>query len=246
MKVNFETRCDVLDPSLIRQIAEDCGILAFGLESASYNTLKRMNKVKDRSHYQKYISNAIAIFKEAATYEIPVVIFMIAGYPGDTERDLEESLVFAKELSEHGGPGGHIFKIGECRVYPKTKIYQIASSSQDVVFDDDGVFGQNVVRQPSKDLKFETVGAYMREVFELSNISWKLRKNLLNVMPFFRLPSHALRDNMIAEACFLGENRGIFSVRGESLSTFRDCAAGLNEKYWKSMSGQRSMRDLPI
>lgn len=246
MKVNFETRCDVLDPLLIPQIAEDCGILAFGLESASYDTLKRMNKVKDRSHYQKYISNAMAIFKEAATHEIPLVVFMIAGYPGDTERDLEKSLVFAKELSEHGGPGGHIFKIGECRVYPRTKIHQLALSAQDVVFDDDGVFGQNVVRQPSKGLQFETVVAYMRKIFELSNSTSKLRNNLLNVMPFFRLPSRALRDNMIAEICFRGEDRAVFSVRGESLSTFRECVSKLSEKYWTWMSAQRSARDLPI
>lgn len=246
MKVNFETRCDVLEPSLIPIIGDTCGILAFGFESASYDTLRRMNKVRDRSHYRKYISNTIAIFREAAGNEIPMVVFMIAGYPGDTERDLEESLMFAKELSKHSAAGGHIFKIGECRVYPKTKIYQLALSSPDVVFDDDGVFGQNVVRQASKDLSFATVVAYMREIFDLSNNTSKLQENLLNIMPFFRLPSHALRDEMIPETCFQGNNREIFSAKGESLTALRECVPKLNDKYKEWMSGQRSTRDLAL
>jgi len=246
MKVNFETRCDVMDPSMISQIADVCGILAFGFESASYNTLKRMNKVRDRSHYEKYISNTTAIFKEAAKHEIPIVIFMIAGYPGDTEEDLKESLIFAKELSKNGGPGGHVFKIGECRVYPKTDIYNLASSSPDVVFDDDGVFGQNVVRQPSKGLGFEDVVAFMKEIFDLSNTTSKLQKNLLNMMPFFRLPAHAFRDPMIPDTCFSGDNREIFSVKGESLATFREVVPSLTEKYKKLMSSQRSTRNLQL
>ena len=66
MKVNFESRCDVLDPSLLSGIVDVCGIIALGFESASYSTLRRMNKVKDKSHYEKYIANTKAIFKEAA------------------------------------------------------------------------------------------------------------------------------------------------------------------------------------
>jgi len=209
MKVNFETRCDVLDPSIIHEIVDVCGMLALGFESASYDTLRRMNKVRDKAHYQRYISNTIAIFKEAVRNEIPLMVFMIAGYPGDTEEDLDKSLIFAKELSKNRGPGGHVFKIGECRVYPRTKLYELALSLPDVIFDDDGVFGQNVVRQPSKDLNFETILAYSREIFELSNSTPKLQTTLLNMMPFFRLPAHALRDEMIPDICFRGGDRAI-------------------------------------
>jgi len=246
MKVNFETRCDVLDPSIISQIADVCGMMALGFESASYNTLRRMNKVRDRPHYERYISNTIAIFEEAVRNEIPIMVFMIAGYPGDTERDFEESLLFAKDLSKNGGPGGHVFKIGECRVYPKTKLYDFALFSSDVVFDNEGVFGQNIVRQPSKGIDFETVLAYMREIFNLSNYTPKLRANLLNIMPFFRLPVQALRDDMIPGTCFRGNNRGIFNVQRENLLTLRELVPMLTEKYKKWMSSQRSTRDLQI
>lgn len=169
---------------------------------------------------------------------------MIAGYPGDTERDLEESLLFAKGLSENNGPGGYVFKVGECRVYPKTRLYDISLALPDVVFDDDGVFGQNIVRQPSKDLNFETVLAYMREIFNLSNNTPKLQATISNMMPFFRLPAHALRDDMIPDTCFRGNNRGIFNVKAESLFTFRELVPSLTEKYKKWMSSQRSTRDL--
>jgi len=174
------------------------------------------------------------------------MVFMIAGYPGDTEKDLEKSLIFAKELSKNGGPGGHVFKIGECHAYPRTKTYDLALSLPDVVFDDDGVFGQNVVRQPSKDLDFETILAYTKEIFDLSNNTAKFQTTLLNMMPFFRLPANSLRDDMIPAICFRGDDRAIFNVRGEGLSTFRESVPRLTEKYKKWMSGQRSTRSLPF
>ena len=246
MKVHFETRCDILDPSIVHQIADICGALALGFESASYNTLRRMNKVRNRAHYEQYVSNTIAIFKEAIRNEIPIMVFMIAGYPGDTERDLEESLVFARELSKNSGPGGHAFKIGECRVYPKTKIYDLALSLPDVVFDDDGVFGQNIVRQPSKGLDFETILAYVRDIFNLSRYTPKLLEAISNMMPFFRLPARALKDDMIPDTCFRDEDRGMFNLHGESLSDFRELVPRLTEKHKKWMSGQRSTRNLPF
>jgi len=246
MKVNFESRCDVLDPFLVPGIADVCGIIALGFESASYNTLRRMNKVKDKSHYEKYIANTIAIFKEAARNEIPMIIFMISGYPGDTEKDLKESLVFVQSLSKYKGPGGHIFKVGECHVYPKTKIYDFAKSLPDVVFDDDGVFGQNIVRQPSKNLDFETILDYNTKIFKLSNHTQKIKKALLNIMPFFRLPARALKDDAVPDQCFRDGNRLIFNVQGESLSIFKKSVPGLTEKYKKLISGQRSTRNLPL
>jgi radical SAM superfamily enzyme YgiQ (UPF0313 family) len=203
-----------------------------------------MNKVKDRSHYNKYISNTMAIFKEAVKNEVPLMVFMIAGYPGDTEQDLKESLVFAQNLSKHKGPGGHVFKIGECRVYPKTKIYDLALSLPDVVFDDDGVFGQNIVRQPSKNFDFNTVLSYMKEIYNLSNPTSKMKDTLLNIMPFFRLPAHALKDDMIPNTCFRKEDRQIFSIQNESLNAFRLLAPKLTDKYSNLMSEQRSVRDL--
>jgi radical SAM superfamily enzyme YgiQ (UPF0313 family) len=246
MKVNFESRCDVLDPSLLSGIADVCGIIALGFESASFSTLRRMNKVKNKSHYEKYIANTKAIFKEAVRNEIPMIIFMISGYPGDTEKDLRESLDFVKNLSKDKGPGGYVFKIGECHVYPKTKIYDLAVSLPEVVFDDDGVFGQNIVRQPSKNLDFDTIINYNTRIFNLSNYTQKIKNALLNIMPFFRLPAQSLSDDAIPDSCFRDNNRSIFNVHGKSLSTFKKSVPVLTEKYKESMSDQRDTRILPL
>ena len=246
LKINFETRCDVLDPAVIPQIRDFCNVLALGFESASYDTLRRMNKVRDRSHYRRYISNAKEIFQKAIENEIPLMIFMIAGYPGDTEEDLRESLDFVRSLSGKNAPGGYFFKIGECRVYPKTKIYDLALSSPDVIFDNDGVFGGNVVRQPSKNLYFETILAYIEEIFNLAHLTPKLQEAVTKVMPFFRLPGEALGDDMVPAACYQGEGRKILNVQGTALEKFRGLVPILNKKYRKEMSGQRSIRKLQI
>lgn len=246
LTVNFETRCDVMDPNLIPRLAASCGMLVLGFESASYNTLRRMNKVRDRNHYEKYIANTLSIFKQVTENEIPIMVFMIAGYPGDTEADLQESLAFAKKLSEYKGSGGHVFKIGECHVYPKTKIYQLAVSLSGVIFDDDGVFGQNIVRQPSAGLTFETVLSYNKEIFNLSNPTPKLQKTFLNMMPLFRMPVAALSDEMVPDSCYAGKERGILDVKGKSLSRLKQCLPELARKYKDDMSAARSSRQLKI
>jgi radical SAM superfamily enzyme YgiQ (UPF0313 family) len=246
MKANFETRGDIIKPGIISKIAEGVGMIAVGFESASYSTLKRMNKVRNRSHFQKYIANTVAVFKEAVLNEIPVMIFMIGGYPGDTEQDLEESFKFAKTLSKFNGAGGHVFKIGECHAYPKTRNYELALSLPEVIFDNDGAFGQNIVRQPSKNLNFETIQAYTKEVFKLSNHTPKFHETFRNLMPFFRLPAHAFEDEIIPVSCFREDDRNIFNMTIESLSTFIKLAPQLVDKYENWMAEERRARTLPL
>jgi radical SAM superfamily enzyme YgiQ (UPF0313 family) len=246
LKVNFETRGDVMAPDQLSEIADFCGIIALGFESASYSTLKRMNKVRDRDHYDRYIANTMDIFREAARNKIPMMIFMIAGFPGDTEEDLKESLDFARELSKHSGEGGHVFKIGECQVYPKTRLQDLANSLPDVVHDKDGIFGLNVVRKPSASLDFETVLKYMKEIFSLSNQTDKLQSALLHLMPFFRLPVQALEDDTVPDNCFRTSDRSVFDVRKESLSSFRQVVPKLMEKYQSLRGKERNTRILPF
>jgi hypothetical protein len=78
----------------------------------------------------------------------------------------------------------------------------------------------------------------------LSNPTPKIQDILLNIMPFFRLPAHALKDDLIPVTCFRGEGRQIFSIQSESLSAFRQLAPRLTDKYSNLMSEQRSVRDL--
>jgi len=245
-KVNFETRCDTLDPGLLDQFADVCGVFALGLESASYHSLRRMNKIKDRAHFQTYLTQAEEIFKRAVKNKIPIMVFMIAGYPGDREQDLKASLAFAKKLARVKGDGGYIFKIGETRVYPKTRIYEWAMTEPGVIIEDRSVFDESVVRQPSKDLKFKTVQAYMQEIFSLSFSTSKLGKRLNKLMPFFRIPIQALTDENIPDTCYVGQGREILNANSTSLAAFRECLPALANKYETARAGQRSTRTLEL
>jgi pyruvate-formate lyase-activating enzyme len=244
MKIHFETRCDVLDPALIAKYPDIFGIIALGLESASYDTLRRMNKVRNKHHFQKYLDNASAIFQMAVAYDIPIMIFMIAGYPGDIEKDLEESLHFVENLSRYKGQGGAIFKIGECRIYPKTKLHAQTPFMPGLIFDNDGVFGQNIVRQPSPNLSFETILDYVQKIFNLSHLTPKLQETIMHMMPFFRLPSEALLDPLIPEQCYQDSQKDIFNVSRSSLEAFKNVLPALAGKYQKGMADQRSRRNL--
>jgi anaerobic magnesium-protoporphyrin IX monomethyl ester cyclase len=245
-KVNFETRGDTMVAGRLSRIADLCGIIALGFESASYSTLRRMNKVRDRGHYEKYLSNSRAIFKEAVKNKIPIMVFMIAGFPGDTEEDLKESLEFARVLSRDSGEGGHVFKIGECQVYPKTRLQDLADTLPGVVYDRDGIFGLNVVRKPSASLDFSTVLHYMNEIFGLSNETMKLQTTLLKLMPFFRLPVQALADDLVPESCFRVPGRSVLDVRKERLASFREVVPKLIETYRPLRGKERSTRILPF
>ncbi len=242
MKIHFETRCDLFDPELIPEIHDVCGTLALGFESASFSSLRRMNKVRSQDHYERYLNNTISIFKKASLYEIPLMMFMIAGYPGDTEADLIESYNFVEKLSGYGSRAGHIFKIGECHVYPKTKIHDLALSLPDVVFDDDGVFGQNVVRRPSCDLDFETVISYTERIFRLSNNTEILQNAFLKMVPFFRLPASCLTDPVIPDHCYRDGDRDILYVDSEHLESLRGVLYNLRKNKKDELSGVRSGR----
>jgi len=168
------------------------------------------------------------------------------GYPGDTVEDLETSLAFASKLSKYSRPGGHVFKVGECRVYPKTRLFDIASALNDTIFDNDGVFGNNVVKQSSRGVTFETILHYMDRIFRLSNATGKIRDILLDVMPFFRLPLSVITDEMVPAECFKGSDRSIFDTRGNSLAAFRRAAPALLKKFENNMSGKRDSRKLTL
>ena len=120
------------------------------------------------------------------------------------------------------------------------------SARPDVVFDDQGVFGENIVRQPSENLDFNTVLSYMNRIFSLSNPTPKLDARILDMMPLFRMPSRALRDEMIPDSCFRGTEREILDVKRESLSDFKEVVPGLREKYRDLMSRERETRNLPL
>jgi hypothetical protein len=116
----------------------------------------------------------------------------------------------------------------------------------EVVFDDDGVFGQNIVRKPSKQLDFDTVLGYMKAIFNLSRNTTKLYDNISKVMPFFRLPPQAIGDLQVPNECFKHNQRELINVEVDSLQIFRKLIPELAKKYKDLMSEQRSERNISL
>jgi radical SAM superfamily enzyme YgiQ (UPF0313 family) len=97
----FETRVDVLSPALIPAVRQaGCNSIYFGFESASFDTLIRMNKLRppDYAQYLKYLQNAEEIVKSCARYHVTPLFGVMVGYPGDTPEDLMCSLDFIRKL----------------------------------------------------------------------------------------------------------------------------------------------------
>jgi anaerobic magnesium-protoporphyrin IX monomethyl ester cyclase len=87
-----EVSCDMPWFRSISEFAESgMFLLNVGLESASPNTLRRMNKV---ANPEKYLSNAQRILEEAQKYESLKTRFNIMIYPGDTYEDVEHTRQF--------------------------------------------------------------------------------------------------------------------------------------------------------
>ncbi len=106
------TRVDVLTPELV-PLMRDSGCLKiyFGLESASFDTLLRMNKLRPATfaQYQTYLSGAVELVKACAANDVHCVVGAMVGYPGDTREDLSLTLNFFRELRQvyfaHRGAG---------------------------------------------------------------------------------------------------------------------------------------------
>jgi hypothetical protein len=64
------------------------------------------------------------------------------------------------------------------------------------------------------------------------------------MMPFFRLPAAALKDDMIVDKCYLDGDREIFDLRSESLALFRSQVSALADHYREAQSGARDLRQL--
>lgn len=94
--------------------------------------------------------------------------------------------------------------------------------------------------------RFDTVLTYMNKIYNLYNSTEKLQGILLNIMPFFRLPVHALEADLIPDTCFNGQGREIFNIQSESLAAFGPLAHELTDRYSNLMSDRQSVTNLSL
>lgn len=97
----FETRVDVLSPDRIPLVkSSGCSSIYFGFESASFDTLLRMNKLRppDYDQYRTYLEGAENLVAACARHRVTPLIGVMVGYPGDTPEDLTCTLDFIRRL----------------------------------------------------------------------------------------------------------------------------------------------------
>jgi anaerobic magnesium-protoporphyrin IX monomethyl ester cyclase len=87
-----ESRADTITDTLAATMAE-CGCVRtkVGVESGSDRILHAMNKGETKAD----IRRGIRLLQK---YGVPVTIYLMAGFPGETDDDLRETIAFAREL----------------------------------------------------------------------------------------------------------------------------------------------------
>jgi uncharacterized Fe-S cluster-containing radical SAM superfamily protein len=177
-RFNFilETRADVLDPTLVAEL-RTAGVecISLGIESASYSTLRRMNKIQNTAHYERYIDGARKIIEECFHNNITVFMGIMLGYPGDTLSDTAITLDFLASIIQlhdqvcqaTGNAPGMVAFPNYVRVYPDTQLARNREQFQDTVFHEELIPGEYVVTRPSPDYSLADLQQHMEMVEKL-------------------------------------------------------------------------------
>ena len=92
IKWKCDTRADCLTDEIVSLMKKaGCVCMKIGVESGSKKILRQINK---RVNKEK-IMDAVKIIKK---YDIPLTIYLMAGFPGETDDDLKETIKFAREI----------------------------------------------------------------------------------------------------------------------------------------------------
>lgn len=87
-----DTRADCLDDELVALMKKaGCIRVKIGVESGSDRILERIQK----SITTKTIRQAVSLVKK---HELPLTIYLMAGFPGETNDDLQQTIQLAREL----------------------------------------------------------------------------------------------------------------------------------------------------
>jgi len=92
IKWKCDTRADCLSEEMVHLMKRaGCICVKMGVESGSDQVLKRINKRVDK----KTILDASRMVKK---YDIPLTVYLMAGFPDETDDDLRQTIQFAREI----------------------------------------------------------------------------------------------------------------------------------------------------
>ncbi len=96
-----ESRVDVLRPEQLPTVWEaGCELIYFGLESASYATLRRLGKVTSERAHARYLERARQLMAACTEADVTPVFGVIVPAPGDTPDDVQQTVDFMAELAD--------------------------------------------------------------------------------------------------------------------------------------------------
>jgi radical SAM superfamily enzyme YgiQ (UPF0313 family) len=111
---DVRSRVDTVDEEVIRYLKKaGCSRIQFGVESASPEILKRMNK-------NITLEQVYRAFKLAKKYRLTTLADFMLGYPGETKEQMQETMRLAKRLNPD------FVQYAITAFYPATKIYHDA------------------------------------------------------------------------------------------------------------------------
>lgn len=97
----MESRVDVLRPEALPLLWEaGCDLIYFGLESGSYDTLRRIGKIRSRSGYERYVRQARLLMAACIEADVTPVFGVLNPAPGDTAADLQASCELLADLAD--------------------------------------------------------------------------------------------------------------------------------------------------
>ena len=96
-----ESRGDVIAPDLIPPLKEaGVEMLWLGVESASPDSLVRMNKVRSEAAAEGYLEKTLAVLTACFENDVTPALGIILSFPGDTEPNYEATLEFIKKIED--------------------------------------------------------------------------------------------------------------------------------------------------
>jgi len=171
------TRIDSLNEDLLKKIKDSgCTRLYLALEHGDDDMLKIMRK---NLHKEKVIS----VVELCKKLEIPLMIFFIVGFPGETKERFLNGIKFAKLLRDKGAERLVSFV---AKPYPGTNLYEICKQNNWLKYPDseEVFFGENTLAIRTPDFDESEVRQRMIYATRKLNPSiYKFKNELKSIFP---------------------------------------------------------------
>ncbi len=169
----FQSRVDVVAPDLIPLLRQaGVQVIFWGIESASTETLLRMNKVRSKAQAVRFLQQARALLKACFENEVTPVMGVMVGFPGDSEADLQITLEFIKEMSQlsnqisaqTGLEAGFIPGVQPTAIYDGSPLADRMKYFPDTVLSPASFSGEKAVLLSSPGVDVEMITSYLNEM----------------------------------------------------------------------------------